>query len=262
MIYNIIFALISFFAGVIGRICGLGGGVIIKPVMDATGIYPVAQITFMSACTVLAMTAWSVGKSALKRDVPADYRVSLPLALGSAAGGVFGKWLFTSASARIGDGRAVGLAQSCVLALMLAVSLALTLADGKIGKKDIRAPMSCALIGAALGVVSAFIGGGSGPINMTVLALLFSMSVKTAAINSLFIIMSAQITSVLQTVITGSVPRVDIATLALMAFCAVLGAELGRQINRRIPDRVVNILFSGLIIVLVCVNIYNIICCL
>ena len=57
---ELVFILVSFFASVIGAICGIGGGVIIKPVLDAFGLYSVSTISFMSGCIVLAMTAYSV----------------------------------------------------------------------------------------------------------------------------------------------------------------------------------------------------------
>ena len=44
---------IALFACLLGKMCGMGGGVIIKPVIDALGIMPVASINFPSACTVL-----------------------------------------------------------------------------------------------------------------------------------------------------------------------------------------------------------------
>lgn len=46
----IVFA-IAFFASTIGVICGIGGGIIIKPVMDAVGAVDVATINFLSGCT-------------------------------------------------------------------------------------------------------------------------------------------------------------------------------------------------------------------
>ena len=55
--------LVAFLACIIGKICGMGGGVIIKPVLDATGVMEVAAINFLSGCTVIGMTCWSVGKS-------------------------------------------------------------------------------------------------------------------------------------------------------------------------------------------------------
>ena len=44
----VIFCLICFFASIIGAICGIGGSVIIKPVLDAFGIMDVATISFLS----------------------------------------------------------------------------------------------------------------------------------------------------------------------------------------------------------------------
>ena len=35
---ELVFILVSFCASVIGAICGIGGGVIIKPVLDAFGL--------------------------------------------------------------------------------------------------------------------------------------------------------------------------------------------------------------------------------
>ena len=42
----ILFFIISFSASIIGAICGIGGGIIIKPVMDAFGVLDVSIINF------------------------------------------------------------------------------------------------------------------------------------------------------------------------------------------------------------------------
>ena len=55
MIY-ILFFVVCFGASIIGALCGIGGGVIIKPVLDATDVLPVAAVGLLSCCTVLAMT--------------------------------------------------------------------------------------------------------------------------------------------------------------------------------------------------------------
>ena len=63
-----VFILVSFLASVIGCICGIGGGVIIKPVLDAFALYSVSTISFMSGCIVLAMTTYSVVKAKLAKE--------------------------------------------------------------------------------------------------------------------------------------------------------------------------------------------------
>ena len=46
IIYAAVFA-VCFFSSIIGAICGIGGGVIIKPVLDALGVFPVSTINFL-----------------------------------------------------------------------------------------------------------------------------------------------------------------------------------------------------------------------
>ena len=45
---EILIFFISFLSSVVGAICGIGGGVIIKPVLDAADIMGVAAISFLS----------------------------------------------------------------------------------------------------------------------------------------------------------------------------------------------------------------------
>ena len=57
MIY-LIFLVVCFGASIVGAICGIGGGVIIKPVLDSFGVLDVTAISFLSGCTVLSMTCF------------------------------------------------------------------------------------------------------------------------------------------------------------------------------------------------------------
>ena len=89
-----VFILVSFFASVIGCICGIGGGVIIKPVLDSFGLYSVSTISFMSGCIVLSMTAYSVLKAQLAHESVIEKEISIYLGLGAAIGGLLGKQFF------------------------------------------------------------------------------------------------------------------------------------------------------------------------
>lgn len=62
MIY-LIFLVVCFGASIVGAICGIGGGVIIKPVLDSFGVLDVTAISFLSGCTVLSMSTYSVLKT-------------------------------------------------------------------------------------------------------------------------------------------------------------------------------------------------------
>ena len=115
----------------------------------------------------------------------------------------------------------------------------------------------CVLIGLVLGVMSSFLGIGGGPINLVVLFYFFSMDTKTAAQNSLYIILFSQITSLLNTLASRTVPEFSIWLLVLMAVGGILGAMSGRMINRRIDGHVVDKLFIALMAVIIGINIYN-----
>ena len=117
---------------------------------------------------------------------------------------------------------------------------------------------ACVAIGLVLGIFSSFLGIGGGPINLVVLFYFFSMDTKTAAQNSLYIILFSQITSLLNTLVTGTVPEFSIWLLVLMAIGGILGGMCGRVINKRIESRVVDKLFILLMAVIIGINIYNI----
>ena len=116
----------------------------------------------------------------------------------------------------------------------------------------------CLIIGLVLGILSSFLGIGGGPINLVVLFYFFSMDTKTAAANSLYIILFSQITSLANTVLTHTVPEFDIVLLVLMVVAGIGGGMAGRSINKKIDSDTVDKLFIGLMIVLILINIYNI----
>ncbi|MFB0919979.1 MAG: TSUP family transporter, partial [Oscillospiraceae bacterium] len=91
---NIILLLVSFLASVVGAICGIGGGVIVKPILDSLSIASVATISFMSGCMVLSMSSYSVVKALAAKESLVDFKTGTPLAVGAAIGGVLGKDLF------------------------------------------------------------------------------------------------------------------------------------------------------------------------
>ena len=93
--------LVSFLASLAGSICGIGG-VVTKPVLDFLQVVPVSTIGFLSSCTVLAMSCYSVGKMVVSGDAAIKSRTITTLALGSVVGGVLGKQLFSELCGLLG----------------------------------------------------------------------------------------------------------------------------------------------------------------
>jgi uncharacterized membrane protein YfcA len=251
--------LICFGASIVGAICGIGGGVIIKPTLDAFGVGSVAAVSFLSGCTVLAMSSYSVLRAKLTGGTHFDRRVGLPLAIGGAAGGIAGKAIFTLLEDMSADKQQVGAIQAVCLLIVTVGTLLYALFKSRIKTHSFSGTVGCLAIGAALGVISSFLGIGGGPINLVLLFFFFSMETKTAAECSLYIIFFSQLTSLLQSLISGRVPQFAPALLILMIFGGICGGVLGRAMNKKLRSESVDRLFIALMIVMIGINIYDIV---
>ena len=253
-----IFFLISFSASIIGAICGIGGGLMIKPVMDAFGLLAVSTINFLSGCTVLAMTCYSVGKAKLAKEKAIDARIATPLGIGAALGGLIGKELFSYVAALFENPNTAGALQAAILTVITIGTLLYTLRKDHIKTHRVSNPMVCLIIGSILGIFSSFLGIGGGPINLVVLYFFFTMQTKEAAQNSLYIILFSQITSTARSLFTSDLSQVSLVLLGGMILSGIFGGICGRYINKKIDARTVDRLFIALMILIIAINIYNV----
>lgn len=251
--------IVAFLACTIGKICGMGGGVIIKPVLDALGVAGVSAINFISGSTVIGMTCWSVGKSFIKKDSQINLKVSTPLAIGAAIGGIIGKTLFARVSLLFSNANTAGGVQAAVLLLLTLGTLLYTIKKDTIRSYNISAFLPCLIIGFLLGTLGSFLGIGGGPFNMAVLYFFFSMTTKVAAQNSLYIILISQIAGMMKLFISGNVPEVKPLLLIDMILFGVLGSEIGGKLNKRLNESTVTKLFEGSMVLVMVICVYNII---
>lgn len=254
---ELLYFVISFCASVIGVICGIGGGVIIKPVLDASGTMSVSAISFLSGCTVLSMSCYSVIKSKIQGETTIDMSISTWLGVGAVVGGITGKQAFLFIREMCVDGNTVGAVQAGVLAVITAGAMVYTILKKKINTFYITNKCVCLVIGLLLGIMSSFLGIGGGPINLVILYYFFSMETKVAAQNSLYIICLSQISSLVISILTGTVPSVQPILLVGMVACGIGGSAVGRKINARIESSMVEKLFMGLMCGIIGVCFYN-----
>ena len=253
----LVIAAVCLLASTAGAICGIGGGVIIKPVLDALDILPVATINFLSGVTVLCMTTYSVLRSRASGRSAVDGATATPLAIGAAVGGVCGKQLYSFVASLFADPDVAGACQAAALAVITFGTLVYTLNKDRIATRRVTGAAPSVAIGCALGIMSSFLGIGGGPINLVVLFHFYSMDAKTAAQNSLYIILFSQATSTLIALFTTDLSSVSAGLLALMAVCGILGGMVGRAINAHIDAKQVDKLFAGLMVVIIGICIYN-----
>lgn len=253
---SLVYFLVAFLSSIVGAICGIGGGVVIKPVLDLFQLGAVSTINFLSGCTVLSMSLYSVGKAMINRDSKVDIATGTPLAIGAALGGVAGKELFGLIKSMFANGEMVGGVQAIALGIITIGTLLYTVKKSQIHTIQIKSRLFCAVVGLLLGIMSSFLGIGGGPINLVVLGYLFSMDSKTAAANSLYIILFSQLASFVSTLITG-LPAFDPLVLALMVAGGIGGGIVGRTLNKRMDNRAVDTLFICLMSLIIAICVFN-----
>ena len=253
---DILFFVVAFLSSIVGAICGIGGGVVIKPVLDMLRMGEPATINFLSGCTVLSMSLYSVSKALRAGDSKVETSTGTPLALGAAVGGIIGKEMFSAVKAFFGGSPMVGGVQAIALGIITLGTLLYTVNKSRIKTHSMTNKLVCVIIGLLLGVMSSFLGIGGGPINLVVLGYFFGMDTKTAAANSIYIILFSQAASFISTLITG-LPEFRILALILMVAGGIGGGIVGRKLNKKMDNKAVDKLFIGLMVLIVGICIYN-----
>lgn len=249
--------LLAFGASVIGGICGIGGGIIIKPVLDMIGFASVSAISFMSSCTVLSMSLYNVGKNLSQKSQALEKGKSDYLAVSAALGGLAGNAAFKAIKTAVGNDRGLGAAQSILLMVLVIGTLLYTVHKKTITPRPTESKGACAVIGLLLGGVSSFLGIGGGPFNLVVLHYFLGYETKQAVENSLYIILLSQIANLLLSLLTRSIPPLQLSSLLLMILGGITGGIVGKAISRKLDNDRVDKLFIGLLAVIILICIYN-----
>mgnify|MGYP002564376294 CR=1 FL=1 len=114
----ILYFLIAIGATTVGSLTGMGGGVIIKPLMDVMHHFDVETIGVLSSITVFSMSAVSIGKQMLaKTQIP--FQIAIPLSLGSVAGGYIGQWMLSAIVSGVSAQGLVTVVQNVLLAVLI-----------------------------------------------------------------------------------------------------------------------------------------------
>lgn len=251
------YVIVAFFASMIGAICGMGGGIIIKPMLDFFQLDTVETISFLSSCTILSMTAYSVGRGFIAGDSKVHVSKCTPLAIGAIIGGVIGKQLFAMIQNASSHPEQVGAVQAFTLVVVISCVLVYTIFKSRIKTLQIENLLLCTLIGLGLGTFSSFIGIGGGQVNLVVLIFFFSMDTKTAAQNSLYIILFSQLARLTTTIVTHTVPDFEFIKLALMIIGGLCGGMIGRKLTRRMSNQSIDKLFMVVMAFIIVINIRN-----
>lgn len=251
----LIYAVVILIATTLGAFVGLGGGVIIKPVLDFIGAEPRMQVDFLSCVAVFTMSIVSTAKS-IRNKVEFKKNIIILIALGSIAGGFLGSFCMDSLE-NVADSNIVRCIQAFVLAVLLA-AVSIYVSKGKFSFNIKNNAAICA-VGLALGFVASFLGIGGGPVNVAVLTLFFSMNIKNSAVYSVAIIFFSQLSKLVTLFATSGVEPYahQWKTLLFILPAAILGGIIGSKLNRKFDDKIIRKVFVVVMILLVVLNVYN-----
>lgn len=255
---NILYFLITLFATTLGSVSGMGGGVIIKPVLDALGHYELDTINVLSSLSVFLMCTISVFKK-IRTGSDIKLNIAVPVSLGAVGGGYSGNYIFEMAMANQNPSL-VKVIQNIILGLLLAAIFIYMLNKDKISPLNLKGKFWPVTIGFSLGLISSFLGIGGGPVNVAAFVFLFGYSAKTASFASLMTILFTQISKLLSISFGTGFGSYNLTVLPYMLIGAAAGGLLGYEISKRLSEKNVVLFFNTvqILIFLICIfNIYN-----
>lgn len=255
---HVLYFLIAIGATTVGSLTGMGGGVIIKPLMDMLQGFDVRTIGVISSITVFSMAVVSIGKQMFsKTKIPFD--MALPLGIGSVIGGLVGEWLLDVIVGALDANELVTVVQNVVLSLLILGVYLYMRNKSRIKGKQLRGIVPSLLAGGFLGVCSSFLGIGGGPINVALIIYLFSYDTKTATICSLVTILLAQVSKLCSVAFTTGFAVYDLSIAPVMVIGAVAGGFLGASLNKYFSENAVEKAFNAVQLLVLALAISNIV---
>lgn len=273
MVYYFIFPIVVIIASIIGAIAGIGGGVIIRPVLDAFGYFSTPEITNMiSTMCVVFGTSTSIIRHVASKSKIENWKTAVYLGIGAVIGGVVGQFLFQFVKDSSNGDVLIIIQSSILIALLIFVLIYMQLLLPKGKQMHINNFIVTIIIGIFLGVCSTFLGIGGGPINVAVLLLFFGMSMKQAAINSLITIIFSQMAKIVMAGIDGTFVTLftieQLPTTAdqswwifliILVPISIIGSLLGTWFNKKMSNKGVQIVYMATTVAIIIINIYLII---
>lgn len=250
----LLYLAIALFATIIGSLVGLGGGVIMKPLLQSLNTLDPLSINVLSSITVFFMALSTLYKRTISEKVifKVDY---LYLILGSIIGGFIGNTMFNNFLSLLNNDNLISFLQTVILILLLILVVFKHLYINKLPVfNSIFASIN---IGICLSIISTFLGIGGGPINVPIFIGLLGVQIFEATYLSILIIFFSQLSNILLYFLDKTFDIVTLLPLVVMIPAAVLGGIWGGILSSKLDAITLNKLFTITIIGLIILNIYN-----
>ncbi len=229
---------LGFAAGILGSMIGLGGGIIVVPVLTFLGFPPTAAASNSLFAALSNAAASTISYSRQKRI---EYSLGFKLGLLSVPGTVLGAVVSTDVAPDI---------FKILFGFVLIASSVYIFLRKKIetGGKTISKQMIIFAIGASFfaGIISSFFGIGGGIIFVPLMVVGMGMAMKKAAATSQMILLFASLSGVIVHSLLG---HPDFLQSGLLAVGSFLGGLVGARLSIDIKERYLQILISAVILI-------------
>jgi uncharacterized membrane protein YfcA len=238
MIDQIGLVLLGFAAGILGSMIGLGGGIIVVPILTFFGFPPTLAVSNSLFAAFSNAAGSTISYSRQKRI---EYSLGLKLGLLTIPGTILGAYISSDVTPGI---------FKILFGLVLISSAIYIFLRKKIetSEKNLTTQMIVFVISASFfaGIISSFFGIGGGIVFVPLMVVGIGMTMKKAAPTSQFILLFASLSGIIVHSILG---HPDFFQAGLLAAGAFVGGIIGARISLDIKERSLQILVSTIIII-------------
>ena len=251
---GLIYFVVIVLANTVGAISGMGGGVLIKPILDLIGAHSVAGISFYSTVAVFTMSIVSTVRQ-VSSGKSLNWQIVGWVSSGAVVGGVVGNIVFEVFLQLFENEKHVQLIQIFLTVLTLVFAFFYTKHHQP--KFHLTSWTWYLICGGVLGFLASFLGIGGGPVNVSLLMLMFALPIKEATLYSLSTIFFSQLAKLVTIALTSSFMRFDLSMLFYVIPAAVIGGLWGARFSRVLSPKKVTFIFQAIVIVVLLINLYN-----
>ncbi len=252
MINYIIYGLIAIIATIIGGMSGIGGGMLIKVMLDNLGQFPAITIGVLSTITVFFMALTTTIKNK-KQGFKIFTKENSFFIIGAISGGYIGSVILTNVYKFIINPIIITKIQSLILVIILISVIILEQMEIKFVIKKL--PSNIILLSIFMGFISSLLNIGGGPINIAILTIVLGYNIKRATEKSLLIILFSQLVAIITLIRHTGLSTMDLSMLKVMIPGAILGASIGSKLNKIYSEKVIKISYIVVLVVLIYLNI-------
>lgn len=238
MLVYLLYFLIGLVGGILSGLLGLGGGIVIVPALVAMGL-SVHDATSTSLAAVMLTTAMVVGTQQRRHAIAwKTLQTLLPsMVIGAIAGVILARQLSAD---RLGDIFAI-------FCIVLAIKILLTKTAEQ--RLMIRSRVLIAMISLSAGVLSGLLGIGGG---IVIIPVLMAMGLPMSVIGgtSAACIFPTALFGTLSTLWFDYGQGFLWAAVGLIGLGSVVAVPAGVYLNHRLPEKIVQRIFAGMLLVI------------